>query len=81
MNTDWEQRRGIEERGTLTSEELQDLIGDADSCEIAEALMDGLKKALAVQLGYLVVDVSTDEGYALNLVRVEDADAEESVVI
>ena len=80
MNIDWDQRREIEDRGTLTGAELQDLIADADSGEIAEALLECLKKALDVQLGLLIVDTSTDDAYEFTLVKAEDEDAPGNVL-
>ena len=83
MNTDWDTRRGIEERGTITSAELRDLIEDTDEGEIASALLEGLKEALKVQLGILVINTSTDDDdgeYTFNLVKVE-SDEDPSVLV
>lgn len=41
--------------------EVKELIEDADSGEIAQALYDGLKEAIRDQLGYVVVDMTTDD--------------------
>ncbi len=83
MNSNWDSRRGIEERGTITSDELRDLIEDADEGEVALSLLEGLKEALRVQLGYLVVDTTTDDDdgqYSFTLIKV-DEDTQENVLI
>ena len=83
MNTDWEQRRQIEEHlasgDGLSAQEARDLIEDADSGEIAESLMDGLKEALRVQLGFEVIDTTTDDDdgqYCFTLVKASVDDSE-----
>lgn len=81
MNTDWDTRRAIEERGTVTFTELGDLIQDADEGEITQCLFEGLKEALLKNLGLQVIDVSTDEGYQLNIVKVEDDGEDPSVLV
>lgn len=79
---EWEERREIEERGTVTALELQELIEDGDSGEIAEALLEGLKESL-LRIGILAVDTTTDDDdgeYSFSLTRVEDEEEPRSVV-
>lgn len=79
MNIDWEGRRTIEERGTVTRQELCDLIEDADYGDVAIGLLDALKEAL-FSVGFHVIDVSTDDGTEWILTKV-DPDVEDPSVL
>ena len=86
MNTDWDQRRAMEEKlatdSGLTITEARDLIEDADTAEVTLSLLEGLQEALLQQLGMKVVDMSTDDEYKFVIVEAEDDDGQnESVLI
>ena len=75
MNTTQEQRHemvGALLDGTLPSEQdIADLLDDANQAEILQAKMNGVEDAM-LSVGYALVDVSTDDGVAFEIVRVEE---------
>lgn len=76
MNTEWHERQEMEQRvmdgGALTEEESLRLLQDANEADAQEQTADGLGRVLG-ELGYQVVDVTTDdsEGRELHVVEAD----------
>ncbi len=77
--TSWRERRDFEERlydgQTLTAEEMQRLLEDADAGERSLAVLEGLEEALKSRFGILLVDATTDDDdgeVRIELVQAED---------
>lgn len=64
MNTTWEQRRRIEQENAEgrapSTEEVAEILADADQAEELEETLDALEQALE-SIGYRLLDVTTDD--------------------
>lgn len=71
VNMDWHDRRTLEdmlvEGAPLTTAQCESLIQDGDEGEQAIARLEALERAIAAELGYELVDVTTDDDEEVRL--------------